>query len=511
LLLARTTARARELGLRLALGAPRSRLLRQLLTEAALLAATGSLLGLLAAVWLARTLDSLVPSFAGPTLVPPSVNGGVVAFTALVATGVTLLAGVAPALYGSRDVFAGAIADGSRATIGGMHATRTRRLLVVAEMALAVVSLVGAGLFYESFRNSRALSPGFDYDRVAMTSVSVTLVGYDSSHAEQFLERVADRLRREPGVTAAAYTDYVPLSIGSGSWENLDVEGYAPRVNENMRLFRAAIGPDYFKVLRIPVLEGRDFTAGDDSAHARVMIVNEAFVRQYLPGRSALGARVRGWGRWFVIVGVVKDTKTYRVTEEPMPYFYVPVRQVYRPEYGYTFLVRSADSRSNPVRAVQAAIRDADPTVPLFNAMMLRDYIEGPFQSQQASTRLLALLAGIASLLAAIGLYGVVAYTMAQRTREIGVRVALGAQPGDVVRIVASQAGGLLVPGLIIGLGAAAALSRVVSSLLFLGGAAGAAVFMFAAGAMIVVAFVATSIPARRAVSVDPLMALRAE
>jgi len=510
LLLSRAIARRRELGLRLILGAQRPRLLRQLLTEASILAVSGAGLGLLATVWLAHSLNRLLPPFAGATLREPRVDASVMAFTALLAATVTLLAGIAPALHGSREVFEDAL-RGGRSAVGGTRVARLRGILVIAEMSLAVVSLVVAGLFYDSVRHMRAVSPGFDADHVAMSGVSVTLAGYDSARAQTLLGEVADQLRRQPGTSAVSYTDYVPLSFGSGSWEDLRVEGYTPEPNENMKLNRAAIGPDYFKVLRIPILGGREFTVADDSAHARAMIVNEAFVRHFLAGRPALGVRVRGWGNWFTIVGVVRDAKQYRVTESPTPYFYVPVRQVYRPEYGYTFLVRSAMPVDQTVRAIADAVRAIDPSVPVFNAMPLAEYVSGPLRSQQMAARLLAILAVVGSLLAAIGLYGVISYAMAQRTNEIGVRIALGAQTSDVLRMVAAQAGALLVIGLIAGLAGAVATARVLSSLLYSVGAGDVVVFAGAAATMVVIALVATSLPARRAMKVDPLVALRAE
>jgi predicted permease len=511
LLLARATSRRREFGLRLALGAPRRRLVRQLLTEASILAVAGSALGLLCTVWLARWLHWLLPSFAVPSLLDPHVDGGVLAFTAALACGVTLVAGIAPALHGSREQLGEALNDGGRGAIGGVHATRLRSVLVVAEMALAVISLVGAGLFYDSFRQTRAVSPGFTADNVAMASVSLTLAGYDSAYADAFLRRVSDRIEREPGVSAVSYTDYVPLSIGQGSWEDLLVEGYAAQPNENMKLYRAAIGPDYFKLLRVPVLAGRDFRLDDDSAHAPVMIVNDAFVRHFLHGRPSLGIKVHGWGKWFTIVGVVKDMKNYRLTEPPTPYFYVPVRQVYRPEYGYTFLTRTSLPVDQAVRTIVQAVKSADPTVPVFNAMPLTDYIGAPLRGQQTAAQLLALLAVVAALLAALGLYAVIAYSVAQRAKEIGVRIALGARSADVVRGVASQAGVLLIGGLVVGLSGAVALGRIVSSLLFSVSPGDLTVFAAAAGGMIVIALAATGIPARRATRVDPIVALRAD
>jgi predicted permease len=378
-------------------------------------------------------------------------------------------------------------------------------------MALAVISLVGAGLFYDSFRRTRAVSPGFDADHVAMASVSLTLAGYDSAAADAFLRRVSDRIRREPGVLAVSYTDYVPLSLGQGSWEDLQVEGYAPDPSENMKLYRAAVGPDYFNAIGIPLAAGREFRLDDDSAHVAVMIVNDAFVQHFLRGRSALGVRVRGWGKWFTIVGVATDAKVYRLSEAATPYFYVPIRQVYRPEYGYTFLARTAMPVEQTVRVIADAVKSADAAIPVFNAMPLVNYIGVPLRAQQAAARLLALLAVVAALLAAMGLYGVIAYAVAQRAKEIGIRIALGARPSDVLRVIAAQAGMLLIGGLVIGLAGGSALGRVVSSLLFSVSPGDLTVFATAASAMIVIALAATGIPARRAIRVDPVVALRTD
>ena len=511
LLLARTTGRRRELSLRMALGAPRVRLLRQLLTEALVLASSGAALGLLATFWLSRSLGFLMPSFSSGGVLAPHVDGEVLSLAAALAALVTILAGMAPAVLGSREAGADVFAEGGRGSIGGTHTARVRALFVVAEMALAVVALVGAGVFYDSFRQASALSPGFSARQVAMGSVSITLAGYDSAHGDAFLRGVSERLAREPAVTAASYSDYVPLSLGSGSWEDLRVEGYVPEPAENMKLYRAAIGPDYFKVLGIPLVAGRDFTADDDSAHTPVMIVNEAFVRRFIRAHAALGVRVHGWGRQFTIVGVARDSKTYRVTEQPTPYFYVPVRQVYRPEYGYTFLVGTAGSVDEAVRSIERAVKAVDPSVPTFRTMALDDYVEGPLKGQETATQLLGILAAVASLLAAIGLYGVIAYTVAQRTKEIGVRMALGARPIDVLRMVGIQVAALLLIGLIVGLGAGVGAVRVLASTTESLGTIHVTVFALAATAMTIIALAASGIPARRSTRIDPVIALRTD
>ena len=508
LLLTRATARRRELALRMALGAPRRRLLRQLLTEASILAIAGATAGLVCTIWLARSLHLFVPQFAVPSLIDPHVDVSVVVFTIALAAGVTLIAGIAPALHGSREQFDESLRDGARLS-AGTHATRLRHIFVVAEMSLAVMALIGAGLFYGSFHRARAVAPGFRTDGVAIGSVSLTLAGYDSAHAYGFLQHVTDRIAREPGVTSVSYTDYVPLSLGSGSWEDLQIEGYAPQVHENLKTYRAAIAPRYFNTLGIALLDGRDFRADDDSAHTPVMIVNETFVRHFLRGRTALGVRVHGWGKWFTIVGVVQDVKIYRLTESPTPYFYVPIRQVYRPEYGYTFVVRSAAAVDQTVRAIESAVASADGSVPVYGAMPLVEYVEAPLRMTQTAVRILGLLAAVSLFLAAIGLYGVVSYSVAQRAKEIGLRVALGAQRSDVLRVVATQAAALLVVGLVIGVAGGLALGRIVSSLLFSVSPADLAIFATAAGAMTLITIAAVGVPARRAMSVDPAVVLR--
>ena len=308
-----------------------------------------------------------------------------------------------------------------------------------------------------------------------------------------------------------SYTDYVPLSLGSGSWEDLQIEGYAPRANENMKTPRAAVAPGYFATLGIPLLDGRDFRFDDDSAHTPVMIVSDAFARHFLAGRTALGVRVRGWGKWFTIVGVAKDVKTYRLTEPPTPYFYVPVRQVYRPEYGYTFVARGAVAVDQTVRSIERGVAAIDPSVPVYGAMPLAEYVDAPLRGPQTAARLLGLLAGVSLLLAAIGLYGVVSYSVAQRAKEIGLRVAFGATKADVLRVVGTQAAVLLAFGLVIGFTGALALGRVVASLLFGVSPADLSILAAAGATMILITIAAVGLPARRAMSVDPALVLRGD
>jgi predicted permease len=509
LLLTRAATRRKELGLRLALGAPRGRLLRQLVTEAAVLSVVGSMLGLVATAALSGSLELLVPSFAAPNLVQPTIDGAVLAFTLALACGVTLLAGIAPALHGARENLTAALNEASRGTTAGAHTHHMRGALVAGEVALALVALIGAGLFVKSLRQLQQVEPGFDPRGVAIGRVSLSAAGFDAAHADAFLQAVRYQLTGEPGVTSVSYADYVPLSLGAGSWEDLDVEDYTPAPGENMKLYRAGVAPGYFEVMKIGLAEGRDFSALDDSAHAPSMIVNQAFVRHFFAGRSAIGRKVRGWGRWFTIVGVARDSKIDRLSEPATPYFYVPIRQIYRPEFPFTFLVRTNGPVEAAVTAIRRDIRAADPAIPVFGAMSLETYIAAPLSQVQRAAQLLGVVAAIAFLLAAVGLYGIMADAVAQRTREISIRLAMGSRRSNVALMVARQAGRLLAVGLVLGVAVGAALGRLVSAILYGVRPADPTVFASALICMLMVALVATAIPAYRAMRVDPMVALR--
>jgi predicted permease len=308
-----------------------------------------------------------------------------------------------------------------------------------------------------------------------------------------------------------SYTDYVPLSMGTGSWEDLQIEGYAPDPSENMKIYRALVAPGYFDVLKVPMREGRDFNIQDDRAHSPVMIVNEEFVRRFLHGGSVIGRKVEGWGKPFTIIGVVPDIKTYRLTARPTPYFYVPMRQIYRPEFPFTFLVRTSGSVDEAVAAIRREVQSLEPAVPVFNSISLSEFTAAPLYEQKTAATLLSILASVALFLAAVGLYGVMAYSVAQRTKEIGIRVAMGAQRRDVLQLLARNAAALMLTGLAIGLTSAALLSRVVSSMLFGVSPGDSAVYATASACIVLIAIIATGVPARRAIRVDPVVALRLE
>ena len=527
LLLARAVTRQKELSVRLALGAPRWRLIRQLLTESLLISTAGALGGLLLCQWLGGSLRWLVPASTVPTMTRPPVDTGVLLFTAGLAFAVAALAGMAPAVHSARSDVNDALKESGRSGTSGTHSHRMRGFLVTSEVALAVVALIGAGLFVKSFQLTRAIQPGFDPHQVAVAQMDLSAAGYEARQADAFRIRLQQALERQPGVTAVAYGDYIPLSVSAGSWEDLEIQGYVPGPNENMKIYRNLVSPGYFDLMKIPILQGRDFNLLDDTteedrpqphpgtnappAAMPVMIVNQEFVRRFLPNREPIGQKVHGWGRWFTIVGVVQDSKIYRLTENPSPYFYVPIRQIYRPEMGLKFYVRTSAPVADAAAALRREAQAIDPAVPVFEAMPLEEYIAASLFPQRIAASLLGTLSSIALLLAAIGLYGVMAYSVAQRTNEIGVRVALGAQPFDVLRMILREGMALALPGLVVGALLAAGLARVVSASLVEVSPRDPVIYAAAAVFTVLITLCAAANPARRAAKVDPMVALRYE
>jgi predicted permease len=509
LLLARATGRLKEFSIRLALGARPVRLTQQLLTETLMMAVAGSLCGLMLANFLGGALRWLVPAVARPTMLQPPLDGQVLAFTTVLAFVVAILAGLAPALHAARANINEMLKQGGRTGDSGTHSHRLRGLLVISEVALAVVALVGAGLFLKSFQTARAMDPGFAPEGVALAQFDFSTAGYDARQTDHFCGRLRERLERQPGVTAVSYDDSVPLGFSGGNWEDLEVEGYVPGRNENMKIYRDLVSPGYFDSMKIPLVEGRDFDLHDDATSLKVMIVNQEFVRRFLANRSVIGRKVHGWGEWFTIVGVAKDSKYHRITESPQPYFYIPIRQIFRPEYGLTFHVRTSGSVNEAISAVRRETATIDPALTIFDAEPMTEYVAASLFGAKIAASLLSVLSGLGLLLAAIGLYSVMAYSVAQRTGEIGIRVTLGAQPGDIMRLVIRQGIAYTLAGLLAGSLAAAALARVVSAMLVGVSPADPLVYAVATAFTVLVTLASGAIPAWRALRVDPAVALR--
>ena len=509
LLLARATGRLKEFSVRLAMGARPRRLIQQLLTETLLMALAGSVCGLMLANFLGGALRWLLPGVARPAMLQPPLDGQVLAFTTALAFGVAILAGLAPALHASRANVNEMLKEGGRTGSSGGHSHRLRGLLVTSEVALAVIALVGAGLFLRSFETARAMDPGFKPEGVALARFDFSTAGYDARQTDGFCRRLRGELERQPGVTAVSYDDSAPLGFSGGSWETLEVEGYVPGSNENMKIYRDLVSPGYFETMKVPLMEGRDFDLRDDATSLKVMIVNQEFVRRFLANRSVIGRRVHGWGQWFTIVGVAKDSKYHRVTESAQPYFYIPIRQIFRPEYGLTFDVRTSGSVNEAIAALRREATAIDPALTIFDAEPMTEYVAASLFGAKIAASLLSVQSGLGLLLAAIGLYSVMAYAVAQRTGEIGIRVTLGAQPRDIMRLVIRQGIAFAAAGLVVGSLVAAALARVVAAMLVGVGPADPVVYAAATLFTVLVTLASAAIPAWRALRVDPAVALR--
>jgi predicted permease len=525
LLLARATVREKEFSARLALGAGRGRIARQVLTESLMLTGCGAALGLAATPWMSHALRLLTPPSPMASLVSMDTrpNFAVLAFTAGICVVAALVAGVVPALHVGRLNLSAKLNAGGRSGNAGRVRNRLRSTLVAAEVALALVALVGAGLFARGFQQTLRIEPGFDPGHVLLNQFYLSTNGYNLAQRKEFCRRLEERMLASPGVTDVAYSDGVPLGFEPSWWEELKIEGYAPRPNENMNVFRNVVSPGYLPLMHIPLVGGRNFTVQDNENAPAVMIVNEAFVRRFFAGRNPIGAKIHGWGDWFRVVGVAKDSKYHYLGESTPAYFYVPFRQVFREDMNLAFYVRTAGDPESALAELRAQARALDPNVTVFDAAPLKEFIGASLYPQKIAASLMTVLGSIALLLAAVGLYSVMAYSVAQRTQEIGVRMALGAQPAHVLRMVVRQGLVLTVAGLVAGGALAIAFGRAVASVSFTNSAMGAnakllggsandpLIYLAAAGFLCVVAALASYLPARRAASVDPMQALRTE
>jgi len=511
LLLARFTARQREFSVRLALGAGGFRLARQVLTESLVLAAAGAAGGVALTAWMGGALQSLLPPTHFPVALDVRVNGHTLLATVLVCVAAALLSGLAPALQVARTDLNDSLKEGGRSGTAGARSNRLRGLLVVSEVTLAVVALVCAGLLVRSFDAVRRTNPLFDPDHVLMSRFFLSTSGYDLEQRKQFCIRLQQRLESAPGVTGVAYSDVEPLGFLSGWWESLEVQGYVPNTGENMKIWRSVVSPGYFKLMRIPLVEGRDFTEQDDDKRTPVMIVNQTFVSRFFGGRNPIGRKVRGWGEWFTVVGEVRDSKYNNLTEAPRSFFYVPFRQVYRAEMGLTFYTRTTTGPSEAIATMRHEVRAIDPNVTIIDALPLAEHIVDTLYANKVAASLLSVLGGLALLLAAVGLYSVMAYSVSQRTHEIGIRMALGAEKAHVLKLVVGQGLVLTLIGIAAGSVAALALGRLLASFLYGTTTTDPTTFIAVSALLAAVALLASCIPARRAAKVDPMVALRYE
>ncbi len=513
LLLARATERRKEIAIRLALGASRLRLVRQLLTESVLLALAGGVAGWLLAMWVVDTVEAFKPPVNFPLTIELNIDWRVFGFSLLASVATGILFGLAPALQSTKPELVAALKDA--APQGGSRRSRLRSSLIVAQVALSLVLLVAAGLVLRTLRHVQTVSPGFDAENAFQMSVDVGLQGYDEARGRQFYRQLVERVRAIPGVESAAVASFVPLSLNYNS-RDVFVEGEAAARGANIpNAMNASVGPGYFDAMGVTLVGGRAFTERDTEDAPGVIIVNEAFARRFFPGpdpvASALGRRVGhdAEGPWMEIVGVARDGKYFSISEAPRPFMFTPMEQDY--QSSAILVVRSEGDPRPLVGAAREEVRRLDAKLPVFDVKTMTEHMGISLFPTRVAAALLGAFGLLALTLSAVGIYGVMSYSVAQRTHEIGVRMALGARPRDVLRLVVGQGMALAAVGVLIGLAAALAATRVLAGLFYGVSASDPATFAFVTALLGGVAFLACYVPARRATKVDPMIALRYE
>jgi len=513
--LGRALAQTREMAVRLALGASRRRLLGQRLLESLVLGAAGGALGLVVAQWTLRgILATLPPRTVGPGVLSASLDARVLAFALLLALATSVIFGLYPALQASRAELTQALRDQSGQTTAGRSTGLFRKGLVTLQTAISLLLLVSAGLFGKTLLNLSRIDLGIRVDHLLTFSLTPRLNGYDDARSLQLLERLVERLGTLPGVTSATAAR-IPAIAGGSSSTNLTVEGFTPADDAATQSSLNDVAPGYFRTLGVALVTGREFAASDRVGAPKVAIVNEAFVKHFLGSRNPLGVMVaRGTGNDVkpdtVIVGVVKDAKYNSIKEPPPPVYYTPIAQTVR-QRQMTFYVRTGTDPLQAAGAIRAAVADLDPNLPVLNMRTLQAQIDANVANERLLSYLTGTFAALATLLAAIGLYGVLAFNVARRTREIGIRIALGAGVSQVRRLVLVDIAWIIAVGTAIGLAAAAAAAQLVRSVLFNTAPGDPVVYAGAAGVLAAIAVAAAYVPVRRATGVDPMIALRYE
>ena len=510
LLLARATARRREIAIRLALGASRAQLVRQLLTESILLALAGGIVGVLLALWLIDLVMAFKPPAIIPLLLDLQPDWRVLGFTVALSVLTGALFGLLPAWQATKPELVPALKD--EAALGGYRRSRLRSTLVVAQVALSLVLLVAAGLVVRSLQHVQVMSPGFNPENAVALTMVLSLQGYDKIRGKQFQQQMIDRVRNLPGVEAAAITSRLPLNLGnSGAY--VFIEGAPPTRGAQTPLVSTAnVSPGYFQTMEIPLVAGRVFTERDKEDRPKIVVINETFARRFWPGQDAVGKRFRynrADGPLVEVAGVVKDGKYFSLGEEPKPFFYLPLLQDY--DDVTTLIARTTGNPSAALATIRSEVLRLDPTMPFVEAKTLTDHLSLSLFPLRIGASVVGSFGLLALLLAVIGIYGVMAFAVSQRTREIGIRMALGAQMSDVLRLIIKQGVTLLVLGLGLGLVGALLVTRLMTSVLYGVSATDVVTFISVTALLGLVVLLACWLPARRATKVDPMIALRCE
>jgi putative ABC transport system permease protein len=515
LLLERAISRRREINVRLALGAGRWRIMRQLLTESVMLAGVSGAIGVTLAMWGTKVIVALSPE--GITRIAEAqLDLRVLAFTVLVTLATGIAFGLAPALIISKTNLAEALKEGGRGATGGIYANRTRSLLVVVEIALALVLLAGAGLLIQSLVRLQQAPLGFDPRNMLTFNVAKSVDRTTSpSQIADFYRQLTERLKALPGVVNASVVFQLPLS-GAGATTGLGIEGQ-PADNNSFGVIHS-VGPEYFRAMGIPLIKGREFTERDDLSSPRVLIINEALARKHFPNEDPIGKRITpGFSTVPItgddgrreIVGVVADVKHQSLQGQPQSEFFFAQAQM--PMSTTSMVVRASSDPHALVNGARDVVKSLDPNAPVYSVRTVEELLGRSVATPRFNTLLLGLFAGVALMMTAVGLYGVISCSISQSTHEIGIRIALGAQASDVLKLIVGQGMVLTLVGVVIGLLAAYGLTRLMTGLLYGVGVTDPWTFAGVAVLLVGVALIACYLPARRATKVDPMVALRYE
>ena len=510
LLLVRSVSRRREVAIRLSIGASRSQLIRQFLIESLLLGLLGGAVALLFSVWSSHSIAAFFPPTTLPLTHDAHVDRLVLLVTILISILTALVFGALPAVRSSYLPLQSVLKEEAGSVSVAVHKTRLSSALVVAQISLSLLLLVCAGLFTRSLQKAQQSDPGFDPNHVLLTSYELSPAGYTRETGVTFDRQVLARLSALPGVESVTVADFSPLSFSIHS-DYLQLQDYVPQPHESMEITRAIVGPGYFRTLRTPLLSGREFTESDILGSQLVAVVNQAFVDRYWPGEVAIGKQVAADGQRFTIVGISGNAKYRLLTYAPEPVIYLPIYQAYRSTQDTTVHLRASGDPRAMAMSVEQAIHQLNPDLPLFNINPLTTTMRfGTIFGRVAAT-----FAGsfgiLAMLLASVGIYGVVAYTTRQRTREIGIRMALGAEKGNIYRLVLRQGVRLTLAGLIAGAVLSLVFTRLLKTQLFGVSETDALTFSAVGLLLAAVALLACHIPARRATRTEPTIALRCE
>ncbi|MBA3714399.1 MAG: ABC transporter permease [Pyrinomonadaceae bacterium] len=515
LLLARAAVRQKEIAVRVALGASRPRLIRQFLTESMLLAVLGGIVGLLLSLWGVNLLKAFIPENISQAQAV-AIDGRALSFTILVSLLTGLVFGLAPATQTSNFNLNETLKEGGRDSATGSRGHRIRGLLVITEVAVSLVLLIGAGLLINSFLRLLNVDPGFRADKLLTMRVVLPELKYpDQTRRTAFYTELVSRIETLPGVQSAAVTNWIPLVL-QGDSQGISIEGRPdPGPGKNPIVVTRVVSPHYFNTMGIQLLRGRQFGEQDRVDAPRVVVVSQEMARRFWSGEDPLGKRIKTGGvnspsPWMEIVGVAKDVRQVKLDADPKPQMYVPYAQpvFFQPSH---LVVRTDVEPRSLATTVRRTVWGIDKDQPVSNISTMEDVLSESLARQRFSMLLLGIFAAVALVLAAVGIYGVMSYSVAQRTHEIGIRMALGAQASDVLKLAIGGGLKLVTIGIVIGLVAAYVLTRVMSSLLFGVTATDPLTFIGVSVSLVIVALMACFVPARRATKVDPLIALRYE